>query len=461
MFQATLNRKKHPEAAGIKIESPIPEDQYESVILALEKMGIGSAGSRDCCILDIHAPSCPALYRAVGRMASVDELDWLGRKLERFDPYRLLQFNASAERFEVSSVPNLIDLSFCSDDVTVISDFGDLEQVGKRHYMTVRGDCNANKLKHLDGEAIALRLMSREQGHLTRYGVLYDNGFQLIHYYDRKHLQTLWLDETHVLEVEITPLNEEEHNCHEYVQLPTSEIRLERAMQRVGTSSGGKMQLRLSECRLPDGIVCTLDVKHESIFELNRLCQTCSKLKEQDLVKLNTICRLEKPKGAAKARRIAENLDQFDFEPNTHAPEKPGKHTPQQDESYEDDDASRKECMNTQICYLYRDASNYKMHNECVVAGELTQEQIAQIMGCCDSGEFFIPAQVGLPERRFDDIAPEDDHCWFELSADGFTPTAKPATVEVSARRLVENFAAAKEHWMDPAFHAQGQEMTL
>ena len=117
--------------------------------------------------------------------------------------------------------------------------------------------------------------------------------------------------------------------------------------------------------------------------------------------------------------------------------------------------------MNTQIRYLYRDASNYKVKNECVVTGTFTQEQIAQIMGCCDSGEFFIPAQVGLPERRFDDIAPEDDHCWFELSADGFTPTAKPATVEVSARRLVENFAAAKEHWMDPAFHAQGQEMTL
>ena len=460
MFQATLNRKKHPEAAGINIEFPIQEDQYEDVILALEKMGIGSAGSRDCRIRDIHAPSCPALYRAVGRMASVDELDWLGRKLKRFDPYRLLQFNASAERFAVSSVPNLIDLSFCSDDVTVISDFSNLEQVGKRHYMTVRGG-NANKLKNLDGEAIALRLMSRGQGHLTRYGVLYDNGFQLIHYYDRKHLQTLWLDETHVLEVEITPLNEEERNCHEYVQLPTSQIRLERAMHRVGASSGGKMQLRFSERRLPDGIVCALDLKHESIFELNLLCQACSKLKEQDLVKLDTICRMEKPKGAAEARRIAENLDQFDFEPDIYAPEEPGKHTPQQDESYEDDDANRKECMNTQIRYLYRDASNYKMHNECVVAGELTPEQIAQIMDCCDSGEFFIPSQVDLPESRFDDIAPEDDHCWFELSADGFTPTAKPATVEVSAQQLVENFTAAKEHWLDTAFQMQGQEMTL
>lgn len=455
MFQAILNRKKRPEAAGIKIEFPIPEDQYENVILTLEKMGVGSAGSRDCRILDIHAPSCPALHRAVGRMASVDELDWLGRQLKRFDPYRLLQFNASAERFEVSSVLNLIDLSFCSDDVTVISDFGDLEQVGKRHYMTVRGDCDVDKLKDLDGEAIALRLMSREQGHLTRYGVLYDNGFQLIHYYDRKHLQTLWLDEIHVLEVEITPLNEEKHNCHEYVQLPTSQIRLERAMHRVGASSGGKMQLRFSECRLPDGIVCALDLRHESIFELSRLCQACSKLKEQDLVKLDSICRLEKLRGAAEACQIAENLDQFDFESIIHTLEA------RQDGSYEDDDVNRKKCMNTQIRYLYRDASNYKMHNECVITGELMPEQIAQIMDCCDSGEFFIPSQVGLPERRFDDIAQEDDHCWFKLSADGFAPTAKPATVEVSAAQLVENFAAAKGHWMDSAFQTQSQEMTL
>ncbi len=101
------------------------------------------------------------------------------------------------------------------------------------------------------------------------------------------------------------------------------------------------------------------------------------------------------------------------------------------------------------------------MHNECVVAGELTPEQIMQIMDCCDSGEFFIPSQVGLPEGRFDDIAPEDDHCWFELSADGFEPTAKPATAEVSTAQLVENFAAAKEHWRDSAFQMQNQEMTL
>lgn len=117
--------------------------------------------------------------------------------------------------------------------------------------------------------------------------------------------------------------------------------------------------------------------------------------------------------------------------------------------------------MNTQIRYLYRDASNYKVKNECVVTGTFTQEQIAQIMGCCDLGEYFIPSQVGLPERRFDSYDPEEDHCWFELAEDGFEETTRPATVGISAQQLVESFAAAKEHWNDTAIQPQMDEMTL
>ena len=43
--------------------------------------------------------------------------------------------------------------------------------------------------------------------------------------------------------------------------------------------------------------------------------------------------------------------------------------------------------MNTKICYLYRDAGNYKVHNECVIQGELSKEQIQSILDCCDMGE--------------------------------------------------------------------------
>ena len=54
--------------------------------------------------------------------------------------------------------------------------------------------------------------------------------------------------------------------------------------------------------------------------------------------------------------------------------------------------------MDTKICYLYRDAGNYKVHNECVIQGELSKEQIQSILDCCDMGEYFIPRQVGMPK---------------------------------------------------------------
>ena len=130
-------------------------------------------------IESIRAPDCPALVRMTGTMANVDELDWLGKQLESFDRYELLQFNAAVERFGLSAADELIDLSFCAREVTVVSDFNDLELVGKRHYLTVHGACDSEELENLDGKETALALISGQPGYVTRYGVVYDNGIKL------------------------------------------------------------------------------------------------------------------------------------------------------------------------------------------------------------------------------------------------------------------------------------------
>lgn len=105
--------------------------------------------------------------------------------------------------------------------------------------------------------------------------------------------------------------------------------------------------------------------------------------------------------------------------------------------------------MNTRISYLYRDASNYKVYNECIVRGLLTDEQTAAILDCLDVDNF-IPSQVGLPERRFDRFDPEEDTCWFELYESGFEPTDAEATVDLSVEELVSRFLSKKNHWEIP-----------
>ena len=164
MFEATLKNRISAHFAPVTISFPIPEDQYEPTILALEKSQIGDARIQDCLVDDVEVPNCPALVRMTGTMANVDELDWLGKQLESFDRYELLQFNAAVERFGLSAADELIDLSFCAREVTVISDFTDLEKTGKRHYLTVHGACDSEELENLDGKETALVLISGQPG---------------------------------------------------------------------------------------------------------------------------------------------------------------------------------------------------------------------------------------------------------------------------------------------------------
>ena len=338
MFEAKLKSHSQPELGALAVTFPIPEERYETMIFALQDRQIGDVRKQDCCIESIRAPDCPALNRMTGTMANVDELDWLGKQLESFDRYELLQFNAAVERFGLSAADELIDLSFCAREVTVVSDFNDLELVGKRHYLTVHGACDPKELENLDGKETALALISGQPGYVTQFGVVYDNGIKLEQTYDRKHLPPIWMAENSILELKIRATGEDDPKKQEWVQLPASRMKLERAMLRVGIASCGEMQMLVSDSRFPDEVDCALDFEHESLFELNRLCQICSNFKEQDLEKLGAVCQMAKPTCAANIRQLAENLDQFDFAPNAHTPEELGRYMIQRSGHYEYDE---------------------------------------------------------------------------------------------------------------------------
>ena len=338
MFEATLKNRISAHFAPVTITFPISEDQYEQAILALKKSQIGDARVQDCLVVDVCAPNCPALVRMTGTMANIDELDWLAREMESFDRYELLQFNAAVERFGLSAADELIDLSFCARDVTVVSDFNDLELVGKRHYLTVHGACDSEELESLDGKETALALISGQPGYVTRFGVVYDNGIKLEQAYDRKHLPPIWMAENCILELKIRATGEDDPKKQEWVQLPASRMKLERAMLRAGIPSCGEMQLLFSGSRFPDAVDCTLDFEQESLFELNQLCRACSNFKEQDFVKLGAVCQMAKPTCAANIRQLVENLDQFDFAPNARTPEELGRYMIQRSGYYEYDE---------------------------------------------------------------------------------------------------------------------------
>ena len=202
-----------------------------------------------------------------------------------------------------------------------------------------------------------MALISGQPGYVTRYGVVYDNGIKLEQAYDRKHLPPIWMPESCILELKIRATGEDAPKKQEWVQLPASRIKLERAMLRAGIASCGEMQILFSGSRFPDEVDCALDFEHESLFELNRLCHACSNFKEQDFVKLGAVCQMAKPACAANIRQLAENLDQFDFAPGVHTPEELGKYMIQQSGHYEYDE-------NLEAFYNYGDYGVKRMLQE-------------------------------------------------------------------------------------------------
>lgn len=77
--------------------------------------------------------------------------------------------------------------------------------------------------------------------------------------------------------------------------------------------------------------------------------------------------------------------------------------------------------MNTQLALMYRDASNYKISLDVVLAGVLSEPDIAEIKNKLVDGQFVIAHQIGLPTPsvRFASkysFPTEDDHVYTTLS---------------------------------------------
>lgn len=186
-IKAALYNADHLEYGLVTIPFPIPQDQYNDTIKMLEALDIGDPRAKDCMVEEIEG-CVPSLKCLEGHRINVDELDYLVKRLDSFSDGELAQFQGMAAKMGLSDMTDLINLTFCCQQATVITDFSDLEQIGRDHYMNLHGGCvSMEELEELDGMETALLLISENEGTVTPYGVVYDNGMQLSQVYQGRN----------------------------------------------------------------------------------------------------------------------------------------------------------------------------------------------------------------------------------------------------------------------------------
>ena len=338
MMQVILSNSKHPEYGQATIPLPLAQDQYEDCVELLEKLEVGSATKQDCKVLEISS-AFPVLKRMEMLTVNLDELDYLAKRLASFDVGEAAQFQAMAHKLELFELKDLINLTFCCQQATVITDFTNLEAIGRDHYMNLHGGCaSTQELEDLDGAETARLLIDSGAGEVTPYGVVYDNGMKLEQYYDGQHFPA-YLYEPCMLMIGLTfRLEPEDTKNITWLYLPAAKGQLERAMVRSGITDPADMRFRFSESMFPDEVDVALDFRYENIYELNDLALAVSKLSVEAQKKLGAVVEMAEPEYASQIRHLAENLEQFEFAPGAHTPAEYGRFMIQESGHFEYDE---------------------------------------------------------------------------------------------------------------------------
>ena len=338
MIRAVLSNPSHPEYGVATIPFPIPHDQYARCMELLEALEIGDAVKADCKVEKIDS-FYTVLKRTEMLTVNVEELNYLAKRLDSFDTGESAQFQAMAHKLELFELKDLINLTFCCQQATVITDFSDISAVGRNHYMNLHGgSARVDELEALDGVETARQLIENGNGAVTPYGVVYDNGMKLEPVYDGRFFLCYYY-EPNAITVAVTSKAEPEDTNHiTWLFLPMVQEEIDRTLLRGGITDPADIRLRLEDTQLPDEADVLLDMEQESLADLNALAQATDALSSDDMEKLGAVVMLAKPQNAEQIKNLAENLDLFDFALGAHTPVEYGKYMIQQSGRFEYDE---------------------------------------------------------------------------------------------------------------------------
>lgn len=384
VIQARLSNAQHPENGSDEILFPLSREDYPGEIQRLGELQAGDAVRRDCMVEEIDS-YYEVLQCLKGQVVNVDELDYLAKRLDSFCENECSSFQAACHVLGLKDIKDLINLTFCCQETTVIRDFSKLEAAGKEHYLTIHGgSAPAEELDALDGKALAQQLIQSGEGKATPYGLFFRNGMRMEEPYQRIGFPPYLWDER-LAELEI----KQSIGRTTFAFLPASQLEMERFFKR-------ERIVRLDDCKLKlrplYGPINAIELSGDmaELYGWNELLEQFIAMPEQ---KQQAFCAALEVTGAedlAQMQLLVASLDDFDFIPSITDAESYGKHIIQESGKYLYD-------PDLECYYNYEALGEFFMTHE---AGQITTQGYLK----CEEGsaflDFFTQEPVTPPQKQ-------------------------------------------------------------
>lgn len=260
-----------------------------------------------------------------GETMDMDEVNFLARRMESLTEYERKVLSAYTDAHCVASVKELINLTYSTKGLSLITDFSDPVQVGKRLYLDEMLTLSEEEEQKIDFVRFAEKTIQNTLPEFKPDGVFIEHGFKLQEVYNGKTFPEYFYSDEIVATVEV----KNESGDTEYLYLPTDICSMNKVKARLGVRYFSELKVTgIHNMQLPENLVPTPQ-ELEEIEELTFFNELCHEVKDFSKEKMERLAMAVKFTGFhdfSEVTNLAKHLSEFEIHTNVHNDEEYGEY---------------------------------------------------------------------------------------------------------------------------------------
>ena len=262
------------------------------------------------------------LQKLEGQFLNMDEVYFFARRMEHLTEYERKVLAVYVNDCDVSTIKDLINLTFSMKGLSLLTDFSDASQVGVRLYTDEFLEIPEEQM---DFTEFAKNALKESNVKVLPYGVLVDHGFELVEVYNGKTFPKFIVSEETVVVVEVQNTTGD----REYLYLPTDICSMDKVKERLQVREYREMKVTdVKNLRLPETLVPIPEDINEiqQLTLFNEMCRKVRRFQEAELKQLAAAVQFTGLINFSDVAYIATHLNEFEINPTVHNDEEYGKY---------------------------------------------------------------------------------------------------------------------------------------
>ncbi len=259
-----------------------------------------------------------------GMKVNLDEVNYFFKRMDSMTEKQALKIQVYAEENRITDMKDLINLTFSESEFHLLSDFSDLNRMGKQIYFDKYGGMTKDEENGVDFVKLAEDTIQNSRTSVTKHGVLVGEGTISEVYDGRLFPEYLYNSEETNLIVRIANQSGDEQSLY----LPADITSVDKVKARLGVERLADCTITIGMHILPENLLEKFNqtVTAEELTYLNEFCDAVKGFSDHDMVKLEMAAEAMNLNEFTKLTALSRCLNSIDVFPDVLDMEQYGKH---------------------------------------------------------------------------------------------------------------------------------------